>query len=773
MQLRRFSFLPLFSCLLTLTTFAMTIAVTDGIAEDSAYHATEIQIQGNKRIDIDAIKAQIKSVPGTVTVEQASQDVATLYKTGFFKTVDAAVVDGSSGPVLVFKVVEKPMVRKVFTKGNDQIGESDLVEIIKFGEKRFFDKNKIDSLKRAVVSFYQTKGYNDAAITDTEAEVGDNQVDVTFNITEGRRYKLRRIEFKGLKKIDVSDLRDVMQTKTYKWYSSWLFGTGRASEDVLESDRSAIRQYFLDHGFVEGTISDAHIESNSDKAEVTVSFDVSEGKEFKVGTITASGDLIENSVAKTIDGIESESGETFSAAKIRKDSFTISDKFGDKAFAFANVTANTDIQSERGIVNLNFQTSKGKPVKINRINIKGNEKTYDNVIRRELKVQEQEPYNSSKVKRSQVMLERLGYFDEVSVSNEPIVGHDDLVDLNVTVKEAPSTGSFSIGAGYSTSDGAIANARLTENNILGTGRRIDLNADIGTQRTNLNLALSDRRIWDTDLSGSIEGFRSTRDFNDFQRVLTGGAVSVGYPLESWFGETFEDFNSSLRLEGGNADIRSVKDTAATLIKNSEGTMSYMSLTPSISRNTINNPLNPRKGSNQVISFEYGGLAGDAEYTLLEAKNTVYYPIGQTAIGEFVFSNRTRLAYGESQNNDPFPLFKRYFPGGINSVRGYDSRSLGPKENGSEYGGSKQFINNTELIFPLIESAGIRGVLFYDIGQSYDDNQSLDLSLVRQSWGTGIRWMSPLGPLRFELGFPINREPGENSMQPMFSFGAPM
>jgi outer membrane protein insertion porin family len=388
-------------------------------------------------------------------------------------------------------------------------------------------------------------------------------------------------------------------------------------------------------------------------------------------------------------------------------------------------------------------------------------------------VQEQQQYSSSKIKRSQALLERLGYFDEVSITNEPVAGKDDLVNLNVNVKEAKSTGSFSIGAGYSTSDGAIANARLTENNILGTGRRVDLNADIGTQRTNLNLSVTDRRIADTDISGSIEGFRSSRLFLDFEKVLTGGAVSVGYPLESVFGELFQEYNSSLRFEGGNAEIKDVEAGAATLIKNSEGTSSYTALTPSIQRNTINNPLNPLKGSNQLLSFEYAGLAGDAEYTLLEARNTVYAPIARSDFGDFIFSNRTRVAYGESQNEDPFPLFKRFFPGGINSVRGYDARSLGPAENGSEYGGSKQFINNAEIIFPLIESAGIRGVVFYDVGQAFDDNQSIDMGALRQSWGAGFRWMSPMGPLRFEFGFPINREPGEDAMQPMFSFGAPM
>jgi outer membrane protein insertion porin family len=739
------------------------------LAEDATY-VSSVEIRGNKRIDTEAIKSQLKVTNGNVLVSDISKDITTLYATGFFDKVDA-LVSGSS--TLVYSVTEKPMVRKVFITGNDDIGEGDLSELIKFGEKRFLDKAKVNGLQRSVITFYQAKGYNDAKISHEIKEVGDNQVDITFNVTEGRRYKLNKIKFKGLNQIDDSDLLDVMQTKTYRWYSSWLMGTGRASEDLLQADRGAIRQYFLDHGFVDGTISDPTIDYNPQDATVQVTFDVNEGKQYKIGTVAAAGDLVNGSVSETIDGVESETGEIFSASTIRKDSFLVSDKFGDIGYAFANVVPNTDVKPEEAVVNITFQVSKGKPVTINRINIKGNEKTYDNVIRREIRVQESQLYSSSKIKRSQALLERLGYFDEVTIANEPIPGRDDIVDLNVAVREAQSTGSFSIGAGYSSTDGGIINARLTENNVLGTGRRLDLNADFGSQRNNLILSLSDRRILDTDLAGSVEGFRSSRLFFDFEKVLTGGAVSVGYPLENWFGETFEDMNTNLRYEAANVEIKGVDDDAAQLILNSEGTSTNSALTPSITRNTINNPLNPTKGSLQMISFDYAGLGGDNEYTLLEARNTFFYPLFTTDFGEFTLSNRTRFGYGESNSDDPFPLFKRYFPGGINSVRGYDPRRLGPSENGSVFGGAKQFINNAEIIFPLINSAGIKGVVFYDAGQAFLDDESIDFGALRQSWGAGIRWMSPMGPLRFEFGIPIDRQPGEDSLQPMFTFGAPL
>jgi outer membrane protein insertion porin family len=207
---------------------------------------------------------------------------------------------------------------------------------------------------------------------------------------------------------------------------------------------------------------------------------------------------------------------------------------------------------------------------------------------------------------------------------------------------------------------------------------------------------------------------------------------------------------------------------------SAGKSTASAITPSLIRNTINNPLNPTDGSRQTLSVEFAGLGGDQDFYLVEARNSWFYPMVKTEVGEFVLSNRTTFDYGDSLNDDPFPLYRRFFPGGINTVRGYRNRTLGPTDiNGREYGGSKQLINNLEVIFPLINSAGFKGVVFYDAGQAFDDNQSIDISLLRQAWGYGIRWASPMGPIRIEFGYPIDRQPGERSVQTMFSFGAPL
>ena len=589
-------------------------------------------------------------------------------------------------------------------------------------------------------------------------------------MTEGKRYQIREISFRGLKDVDESDLHGAIQTKRYKWWNSWLTGTGRLNQEMLDNDKALLRQYFLDHGYLDATIGDPIIEKTDDGLHISV--DISEGPVFYIGALSATGDLFQGSEEKTLEGISTEHGDIFSASKVRQDSFVITERIADQGFAFTNVVPDTNVNRAQNTVDIDFSIAKGQMVKVNRIDIKGNEKTYDNVIRRELKIDEQDIYSGSKIRRSQELLQRLGYFEEVNISQEPV--GSDMVDLAVNVREG-STGAFSAGAGYSSSDGPIFNFRLSENNILGTGRKVALNGDIGSERDSVILSFDDRRLFDSHVFGGVDLLRTFRQYADFDRRLAGGSTTVGYPLEEVFGETFEDINADLKYEYLDIKISDVdEDSAAQLVKDSEGASTASGFTPRIFRNTINNPLNPTSGSRQEVSVELTGVGGSEEFYLLEGKNTLYYPLVQSSYGDLVFSWRTSVGYGETYNGDTFPLYRRYFPGGINSVRGYKVRSLGPKDkDGNEYGGSKELVNNFELIFPLVNPAGLKGVVFYDAGEAFDDKQSIAVDELRTAYGFGIRWSSPIGPIRVEFGFPINREEGEDSMVTFFSFGAPL
>lgn len=754
-----------------------SLMVTAGLAaaeepESAAVKVSAVVIEGNRRIDSEALRLNLKARPGDLNSALINEDIKTLYRLGFFEQVSASLVPAGEGGgrILRYVVVEKPVVRKVLIKGNKDVSESDLSEVLKFGERRFVDKTGVLSIIRRATAYYQQKGYYDAALDFSLEPVGENEVDVTFQVTEGERYKIEEVVFNGLQLLDEDDLRSAIQTKHYKWWNSWLLGTGRVNPEMLQNDKAILQQYLFDHGFVEGGVSEAVVEKRDDG--LRVAFDVTEGRQYKVGSLGVSGDLIDNSSAATLAGVALTDGEVFSATKLREDSFKISEKFADRGYAFANVVPDTSLDCQAGLVNVNFVVNQGLPVTIDRILIRGNEKTYDNVIRRELKVQEQELYSATKLKRSQTLLERLGYFEEVSIATEPKPDKDK-VDLKVNVREG-STGAFSAGAGYSTSDGAIFNVRISENNFLGTGRMISFDVDVGTERENYVLSLTDRRFNDTYWSTGIEAMRAEREFFDFDRTLTGGGVSFGYPLEEAFGSWAEDLSFSTKYQYLDIEITDVDPDSAQLVLDSVGTSTVSGVTPRLVRNTINNPLNPSSGSRQDLSIELTGLGGQEDYYLLEFRNTWYYPLFSMGAGNLVFSWRFHVGYGETYDGETFPLFRRYFPGGINSVRGFENRSLGPKdENGHEYGGNKELINNFELIFPLVESAGLKGVTFFDAGEAFDDNQSIDIGELRQAYGFGLRWMSPMGPIRIEFGFPLDKQEGEDSFVTMFSFGAPM
>ncbi|MCB0329200.1 MAG: outer membrane protein assembly factor BamA [Bdellovibrionales bacterium] len=749
-------------------------SVSDSSGPDRAITDVDmIRLEGNRAIDSEALRSQITLRPGKLSRDAISTQVKNLFETGFFDQVNAKLEVDERGRALVFLFTEKPIVRKVFIKGNEEVDEKDLAPVFKFDETRFLDAATIQLLIRQAKAFYQSKGFYRAKFEYSIAPVGNNQVDVTFTVEEGERLKIREVEFRGLDTISDGDLQGVIQTAEYKWWNSWLFGTGRLNEELLRNDRMIIRQYFLDNGFLDGTVSEPSVEIRDDG--IYVAFDVREGDVYSVASIGVSGDLIDESNEATLDGIELEIGETFEANVMRSDVFRITEKFTELGYAFANVVPDTSVNPNDRTVAVTFNVDKGNEVYVDNIRIRGNTKTYDNVIRREVRIVEGEKFSSKKISRSEALLQRLGYFEEASISTDTKEGNDKEVDLTVNVREA-ATGTFSAGAGFSTDQGALFNARLSENNVFGTGKRITFNADLGTQRENFILSYLDRRFDDSHWIFGAEAQLTQRQFPDFDRDIDGGNVSFGYPLEEFFGEWSEDINFSLQYEYLDTYISNVDiNDAAQLVIDSQGSATASAVTPSLTRNTINNPLNPTDGSRQSIALELAGLGGSEDYYLFSAQQQLYHPLYKKEEGgTFVFGWRTRFNYGDTYDGDLFPLFRRFFPGGINSVRGFEARKLGPKDaNGNEFGGSKQLINNLELIFPLLTSAGLNGVVFYDIGEAFDDDQQIKFSELRQAYGFGLRWNSPLGPIRVEFGIPIDRETGEDSMVTLFSFGAPL
>ena len=754
----------------------MSIQVTPAFAQTSSASRfgrtiSSIEVRGNRRVEQSAVLLQVGSEIGKrLDADTVEKDIKNIYRTGYFDNVSAQTIDAGNSVELVFDVAERPAIREVKIEGNDDVSKKEIEEKLNLTGKKFLDRRKINSGVEEVRRYYQTEGFYGTKIDVGVKEAGDNQVDVTFDITEGEKRVIRELVFEGNSQVDEDKLKSQLATSRYKWWASWLTGSGVVKEEDLEKDVALLSRYYLSNGFVDVKVAKPEVVEVEDGLNLV--YRITEGDIYRFGTVSAQGDLIEDSKEKTLEGVKSIAGETFSVEKLRDDSFAVSEKFTNIGYAFVNVDPATKIDRQQKIVDVSYVVNKGELVHVNRVLIQGNKKTRDNVIRRSLTFTERELFSSSKIKRSQELLQRLGYFDEVTITPSPSSKPNE-VDLNVAVREG-NTGTFSAGAGVSSGDGFIVSSRISENNLFGSGNSLSLDVNSGSSRENYVLAFNNPRVNDSRWSFGMEGLVTEREFDDFDRKQHGGSVSVGYPL--WFlgPEYLDDVNFGLEYELLNIDISNVELDAPTLVKDSEGKSTSSSVTPRLVRNTIDNPLDPTKGSRQVLRFETAGLGGDERFWLGQASNAWYYPLWASSFGNFVFSHRVNFGWGETFNDEPFPLFRRFFPGGINSVRGYEARELGPKDKeGNEYGGNKQLVTNFEMIFPLIDSLGLNGVTFYDLGQAFDDEESIEVGELRAAFGWGIRWRSPIAPIRVEVGYPIDREPGEKSVVTNFSFGAPL
>ncbi len=731
-----------------------------------------IDVVGNQRVDESTVLLQVSSKTNQVLdPKQLETDIKEIFKSGFFEQVTAKLESQNGLRTLVFQVVEKPAIRNVMLQGNDEVDDESLKEKLNIPARRFLDRKKIQAGITEAKTLYQAKGLFGTEIDYQVSPVPDNQVDLTFIIKEGDKKKLREIVFEGNKEMDRDDLLDAIKTGEYSWWSSWISGSGVVKTDNLKNDVREVSKLYLTRGYADAKVGEPVVEETAEGLKVI--FKIEEGPIYSFGRISVAGDMLDAGEEVTKEGVESMEGETFNVEKLRKDTFTISEKFTDIGYAFANVEPVSDIDRANRKVDIRFDVDKGALVTVDKINITGNSKTQDNVVRRSLKVNERELYSSSKVKKSQELLGRLGYFDEVSIV--PEASRDkDKVDLNVAVREG-NTGTFSIGAGLSSGDGFIANTRVSENNILGTGNALTLNVDYGSKNENYVASFDNPRLFDSLWSVGVDLSSVEKEFDDFDRQIRGGALSFGHPIE-FLGEDFaDDLRFVLKYELLDIDISNVESDAPFLVKEQAGKTTSSSITPRLLRNTIDNPLNPTKGSRQSTSFEAAGLGGDEEFWFSDNTNTWYYPFLDTAVGPLVFSHRLRFAWGETYGgDDDFPLFRRLFPGGINSVRGFGSRKLGPRdENGNRFGGNKELVTNFDFIFPLLSQIGLKGVIFFDAGEAFNDGESMSLNDLRLAYGYGLRWSSPLGPIRIEIGYPLDKETGESSAQTQFSFGSPL
>jgi outer membrane protein insertion porin family len=732
----------------------LMIAVFPGVLSADSEKITNISITGNETRETSALLPVLKSRIGDpFSAERANEDVKALYRIGIFQDVRVESTRTDSGVSLVFQVSEKPLVESIRITGNKEIANDKIREAIGFKANSVFSGGELAKSQKKVKKLYTDEGYYLADVSTTTTKVGKNGVRVTFDVKEGSKVLIKTIRFEGNKVFSARKIRKQMETKE-KWFLSWITGAGTYKEDVLKNDVNRISDLYFNNGYINVKVGEPQVKLLPDKSGLEVTIGITEGDQYRTGSIDFKGDLLESK--EVLYGkVKLEKGQVFSREVLRVDVITLTDLYADKGYAFTNVTPLSKIDPDKKTIDITFEFEKGEKVYIERINISGNTKTRDKVVRREFRLAEGELYSSTAMKRTKQNLENLGFFESANIATAKGSAGNKL-NLNTEVKEK-STGQFSVGAGYSSSDGVIGQGSIQQNNFLGLGLKGTLAASIGGKTQLYNIGLSDPYFLDTNWTLGFDIYRSERDYEDYTRRVTGGDIKAGYKLSDQL-STFWMYKY---------EVKSLYDLSADFIANpqlmTETSGTIGSLYGSISLDTTDYRLDPSKGYTGTLSAEYAGLGGNQHFTRFIGQAGAYYPL----IWKTVLSVRGEVGFMMRDGKD-IPIDEKFYLGGINTLRGYSSRTVSPIVNGVYVGGVKEAVVNVDYVFPIVKDFGLKGVAFFDAGNSYAPGQQL-FSKLLMSYGAGIRWYSPMGPLRLEYGIPLNPREGIDKKSGRFEF----
>ncbi len=715
---------------------------------------------GNERIDAGAILQKISTKPGDLyDPGNLRQDLKSVFAMGYFDNVEIDATDSDTGKVIVFRVKEKPLIGSVVIAGAEAIKEQDVRDAAGINANTILNPSKVNDAVAKIKELYKSKGYYNTEVNAKITSPDKANAEVRFEIKEGKKITIAKVSFQGNTSFSESELNAAIQTGTYKWWLSWLTDAGVLKMDVLKQDAERVSAFYLNKGFIEVKVGEPVIDQKEDALYVT--FPIDEGARYRIGTVDMQGDLIK-SKEELIATLKIRDEEFFNRQVLRDDVTRLTDLYAEQGYAFAEINPKVSKSDTGKRVDITLIAVQGKMVYFNRIEIKGNTRTRDNVIRRDLKMQEGGRFDSKAIRTSTQKLNRLGFFEEVNITPKPTI-NDDQMDVVVDVKEK-STGQFAIGAGYSSSEHVLFMGEISENNLFGTGNRLSLVASTSSKTTRYNMNFTNPRLYDSQVSGSIDLFDWTREYDDYTKESLGTTLRLGHPLvEEW--RIFYGYTIS------NTDLTDVAPNASTVIKDSEDIHVTSEVNLALVRDTRDKSFAPTTGSRNSISTDYAGgpLGGDAAFTKVEGVSSWYFPLFWSTV--FHVRGSAGRAF-ETDGDAALPVYEHYYLGGMNSIRGFASSSISPVDpvTGDKIGGDKMWFANIEFIFPLLKDMGMDGVIFHDMGNVYAVGADWDFGDYKKTAGVGLLWASPLGPLRLAWGFNLDRQEGEDSSNWDFSMG---
>ena len=703
-----------------------------------------IDIAGNRKIGADAIKQKLKSKPGNPLSENdITEDIKAIFKMGFFLDVSAAVTTEPQGKVLTFTVVEKGLISEIRLIGNKKLDKDDILGVMTVKTRQSLNPEKIKEDIQKIKALYDTKGYHNAEITDRLEKDGQKDIVLILDIKENDRVYIRSITFEGNESFTTKELVNMMTT-TERTLLGFITDTGILQTLQLKQDVQKLTAFYFNNGFVNAQIGEPVI--TYDAKGIYIKITVREGKRFKIGKVEISGDYLEKTRADLYAQLKTKTGNHYSREAIMKDMETITLAANDEGYANADVNPKVATHEKEQLVDVNFTLTKGELVYVARIGISGNTITRDKVIRRSLSIVEGDLYSSSKLKKSYNNLNQLRYFEEVDFQTEK--APDNKVDINIRVKEK-NTGMFMVGAGYSAVDQAVIMAQVVQQNFLGYGQTMSLKASLGSTTNNYELSFTEPWLFDLPLWFKADLWKYKREYDSYTLDTKGIGATWGYPV----------WKKIIGYVGYKFSIDNIMDinqiTASSYIKAQEGERTTSSVSFTLVYDTTDDMMFPTKGIKASAGVQHAGvpLGGNTEFTKYSGAVAGYYPL----FWDIVFGAKGQIGFlqNNDDSDDKIPIYERYVLGGINSLRGL--RYVGPINPGTSdvIGGTTMLTFSLELVFPLIKDAGMKGVFFYDAGNTWNGGYYPDD--LRMTCGAGIRWYSPIGPLRLEYGYVLDRK----------------
>ena len=724
----------------------------------------EIRVEGSERVEPATVLSYMDLKVGDVMTREAlDASLKSLFATGLF----ADVTLSQEGDILVVNVVENPIINEIAFEGNDKIKDDELLAEIQLRPRQVFTRTKVQSDVSRLYQVYRRNGRFSVNIEPKVIRLDQNRVNLVFEIEESGVTTVKTISFVGNEHFDDDRLRSEISTKETAWYR-FLTSDDRYDPDRLAYDQEQIRRFYLSQGYADFRLLSAVAELSNDRQNFFITFTLEEGERYKVGNVSIDSKLHNFDASVLNDQLTPISkGDWYDADLVQKVVDGLTDKLGDLQYAFVTVRPDVQRNREAKTVDIVFQVNETPKVYVERINVTGNVRTQDKVLRREMLLVEGDPFNKSKLARSEQKIRDLDFFETVNVEAKPGSAPDkSVIDIDVAEK---STGELSIGAGFSTSDGPLADLRIRERNLLGKGQDLLFATTIAGKRTEFDASFTEPYFLDRDMSAGVDAFHITRDLQDessFDQKRTGGGLRFGYPLS-------EHWRQNWRYHIENNEITNVQSDASRFIRDQEGQRLTSAVGQRLEYDTRDSEIFPTEGWMAWLDAEVAGLGGDAKYVSGKTGASYYYPVADhwtlNALGE--------VGAITGYSDTDVEINERYFIGG-SSLRGFSKSGIGPRDamTGDALGGNYFYRGSLETSFPigLPEEMGILGHGFTDFGSLWDLDDSgtgiLDEGSVRASAGIGLSWRSPFGPLRIDLAEPYLKEDFDDKEFFRFNFG---